>query len=40
MNQDADDDREDHDSPWKEALDRYLEDFMRLLFPAAHAAID
>lgn len=33
-------DDDDRDSPWKEALDRYLEDFLRLLFPAAHAQID
>lgn len=31
---------DDRDSPWKEALDRYLEPFMRLLFPAAHAQVD
>jgi hypothetical protein len=33
-------DVDDRDSPWKEALDRCLEDFLRLLFPVAHAAID
>ncbi|MCW8141089.1 MAG: transposase, partial [Planctomycetota bacterium] len=33
-------DAKDWDSPWKEALDRYLEPALRLLFPAAHAGID
>jgi len=28
------------DSAWKEALDRYLPDFMRLLFPQAFVEID
>ncbi|MCO5167916.1 MAG: hypothetical protein M9894_16350 [Planctomycetes bacterium] len=28
------------DSPWKDALDRYLEAALRLLFPAVHAEID
>ena len=27
----------DFDSPWKEALDEYLEDFLVLCFPQAHA---
>jgi len=30
----------DFDSPWKEALEEYLEDFFALFFPAIHAAID
>ncbi|MFC1707932.1 cytosolic protein, partial [Planctomycetota bacterium] len=29
-----------YDSPWKEALERYLPDFMALLFPAIHRDID
>lgn len=33
-------DRDDHDSPWKEALERYFEAFLALLFPAIHAEID
>jgi hypothetical protein len=32
--------RDDYDSPWKEALERYLPDFLALLFPQAHAGID
>lgn len=30
----------DQDSPWKEALERYLPSFLALYFPAAYAAID
>ncbi len=30
----------DFDSPWKEALDRYFEAFLMLLFPQVHALID
>ncbi len=30
----------DFDSPWKEALGKYLEDFFALFFPEAHADID
>jgi hypothetical protein len=30
----------DFDSPWKEALDRYFQPFLALLFPQAHAGID
>jgi hypothetical protein len=30
----------DYDSPWKEALDRYFEAFLLLLFPQVHADID
>ena len=30
----------DFDSPWKEALEEYLEDFFALFFPEAHADID
>jgi hypothetical protein len=31
---------ESFDTPWKEALERYLPDFMRLFFPQAFAEID
>jgi len=31
---------EDGDGFWKEVLDKFFEDFMALLFPAAHARID
>ena len=31
---------DDYDSPWKEALERYLPEFLALLFPHAHAGID
>ena len=30
----------DYDSPWKEAMDRYFEWFMRFFFPRQHALID
>jgi hypothetical protein len=30
----------DYDSPWKEALDRYFEVFLALLFPHIHRLID
>ena len=30
----------DHDSPWKDALEYYFEEFLQLLFPAIHAQID
>ena len=30
----------DFDSPWKEALERYFQDFMAFFFPQAHAGID
>lgn len=30
----------EHDSSWKEALERYLPSFLALYFPAIHAAID
>ncbi|MFM9964729.1 MAG: cytosolic protein [Planctomycetaceae bacterium] len=30
----------DSDSPWKEAIEFYLEDFLLLLFPEVHAAVD
>ena len=30
----------DHDSPWKEALESYFEEFTQLLFPAIHAGVD
>jgi len=32
--------QDDYDSPWKEALERFLPDFLALLFPEAHAGID
>jgi len=34
------DTQDDYDSPWKEALERYLPDFLALLFPQAYAGID
>lgn len=30
----------DYDSPWKEALDYFFEDFTALLAPELHALID
>ncbi len=30
----------DYDSPWKEALDTYFEQFLAFFFPQAHTAID
>lgn len=33
-------DAPDYDSPWKEILDDYFEDFVLFFFPEAHAAID
>ena len=30
----------EQDSPWKEALERYLPSLLALYFPAVHAAID
>uniref|UniRef100_Q3AQX9 Transposase (putative) YhgA-like domain-containing protein n=1 Tax=Chlorobium chlorochromatii (strain CaD3) TaxID=340177 RepID=Q3AQX9_CHLCH len=32
--------RDDYDSPWKEAIERYFPEFMALYFPTAYAAID
>lgn len=32
--------RDDYDSPWKEALERYFPECRALLFPAVHAGID
>ncbi len=32
--------RQDHDSPWKEALENRFQDFLALLFPAIHAEVD
>jgi hypothetical protein len=32
--------RDDYDSPWKIALERYFRNFMRFFFPAAHDEID
>ena len=31
---------DDHDSPWKEALERYFPEFLALLFPEVHAGVD
>ncbi|MEZ4526613.1 MAG: DUF4351 domain-containing protein [Desulfobacterales bacterium] len=31
---------DDYDSPWKEILEQYFEEFMAFFFPAAHAGID
>ncbi|WP_412851495.1 hypothetical protein [Ectothiorhodospira shaposhnikovii] len=30
----------DHDSPWKEALEHYFQEFTQLLFPAIHGEVD
>ncbi|MBK5964014.1 hypothetical protein CCR95_07915, partial [Thiocystis minor] len=32
--------KNDFDSPWKEALERFFPEFLALLFPAIHARID
>ena len=32
--------RTDHDSPWKDALESYFEEFVQLLFPAIHEEVD
>ena len=32
--------RDDYDSPWKDAVEHYLPEFLAFFFPAAHAAID
>jgi hypothetical protein len=32
--------RQDHDSPWKEALEKRFQDFLLLLFPTVHAGVD
>ncbi|CAI8934754.1 hypothetical protein [Methylocaldum szegediense] len=32
--------RDDYDSPWKEALENRFPEFMALLFPAIHAEVD
>ncbi len=32
--------KNDYDSPWKEALERFFPEFLALLFPAIHAQID
>jgi hypothetical protein len=32
--------RDDYDSPWKEALERYSPEFLALLYPKIHAEID
>jgi hypothetical protein len=33
-------DLDDYDSPWKDAITRYLPEFMDFYFPLAHAIID
>jgi len=35
----ADPSRDDFDSPWKEALERYFPEFVALFFPRIHAAV-
>ena len=32
--------RTDFDSPWKEAIEQYFQDFLAFFFPAMHAGID
>lgn len=32
--------RDDHDSPWKEALEHYFPEFLALLFPSIHAEVN
>jgi hypothetical protein len=32
--------KNDYDSPWKEALERFFPEFLALLFPAIHARIN
>lgn len=32
--------RDDHDSPWKEALEHYFPEFLSLLFPVIHAEVN
>lgn len=32
--------RQDYDSAWKAALEKYFKEFLELLFPAVHAAVD
>ena len=32
--------KNDYDSPWKEALERFFPEFLALLFPAIHTRID
>jgi hypothetical protein len=36
----ADATRQDHDSPWKEVLEKRFQEFLLLLFPAIHARVD
>jgi len=36
----ADQQRDDYDSPWKEALENRFPDFLALLFPAVYAEVD
>ncbi len=33
-------DHDDYDSPWKDAVEHYLPEFLAFFFPAAHAVID
>nr|VFJ51643.1 MAG: hypothetical protein BECKDK2373C_GA0170839_103231 [Candidatus Kentron sp. DK] len=39
-NQRPETERDDYDSPWKEALEYYFPEFLALLFPAIHGEID
>jgi hypothetical protein len=39
-NRDTTELRDDYDSPWKDILEAYFEDFMRFFFPTIHADID
>ena len=32
--------RADYDSPWKDILERYFQEFLQFFFPIAHAASD
>ena len=32
--------RDEYDSPWKDILESYFEDFMAFFFPEIHAEID
>jgi hypothetical protein len=32
--------RADYDSPWKNALDRYFQEFLAFFFPEAHVGVD
>lgn len=32
--------RQDYDGAWKAALEKYFKEFLELLFPTIHAAVD